>query len=179
LNDPSGDLPPKESETDVAISGVVHTYLLQLKESLSRELALHQMPLCYLQGHFWIRPQEPYFAMRASLVSPDGVKPYSLYQPTVFLWLPHLLDDIVLTCKNSDCCHYALKTKPLTVKSWNDKPIARRVIGLDHIYYVMTKRMHCDTRSGGCGKSMNLYDPVIMDQLPPGLAAAFPAFLTH
>ena len=26
---------------------------------------------------------------------------------------------------------------------------------------------------------MNLYDPVIMDQLPPGLAAAFPAFLTH
>src|SRR6202050_1787484 len=26
---------------------------------------------------------------------------------------------------------------------------------------------------------MNLYDPVIMDQLPPGLSAAFPAFLTH
>jgi hypothetical protein len=26
---------------------------------------------------------------------------------------------------------------------------------------------------------MNLYDPVIMDHLPPGLAAAFPAFLTH
>ena len=30
-----------------------------------------------------------------------------------------------------------------------------------------------------CGKIMNLYDPIIMEQLSPGLVAAFPAFLTH
>ena len=75
--------------------------------------------------------------------------------------------------------HYKLSAKPLTVKMWNDKPIARRVVTLDGLYYVMTKRVHCDSRSGGCGKSMNWYDPLIMDQLSPGLAAAFPAFLTH
>lgn len=26
---------------------------------------------------------------------------------------------------------------------------------------------------------MNLYDPVILDQLDPGLVAEFPSFLTH
>ena len=105
--------------------------------------------------------------------------PFSLYQPTVFLWLPYLLEDTILTCQSHDCQHYKLSAKPLTVKMWNDKPIACRVVTLDGLYYVMTKCVHCDSRSGGCGKSMNLYDPLIMDQLSPGLAAAFPAFLTH
>ena len=175
LNEPSNDLPSKESEPNVPISGIVQTYFLELKERLSREIALHKMPLCYQQGHFWIRPIESYFSMCKALLSPDGLAPYSLYQPIVFLWLPHLLlDDTVLTCQNDGCRH-----KPLTVKGWNDKPIACRVVTLNGLYYVMTQRFHCDSQSDGCGKSMNLYDPVIMDQLPPGLSAAFPAFLTH
>ena len=58
--DPDG-LPSKESEADVSIFGIVQTYFLELKEHLSREIALHKMPLCYQQGHFWIRPVEPYF----------------------------------------------------------------------------------------------------------------------
>jgi hypothetical protein len=50
---------------------------------------------------------------------------------------------------------------------------------MDSNYYVMTQHLQCDSRSGGCGKSMNLYDPIIMEQLEPGLAASFPAFFTH
>ncbi|KAJ7906865.1 hypothetical protein B0H13DRAFT_1480542, partial [Mycena leptocephala] len=67
----------------------------------------------------------------------------------------------------------------LSPKGWNDNPIARRVVGLDRVYYVMTKRVQCSTAGNGCGKSWNLYDPKIMEQLDPGLAASFPAFLTH
>jgi hypothetical protein len=43
----------------------------------------------------------------------------------------------------------------------------------------MTQHLQCDSRTGGCGKSMNLYDLIIMEQLEPGLAASFPAFWTH
>jgi len=69
--------------------------------------------------------------------------------------------------------------KPLTGKGWNDKPIACCVVTLNGLYYIMTQRIQCDSQYGGCGRSMNLYEPIIMDQLAPGLAAAFPAFLTH
>ena len=100
--DPDG-LPSKESEADVSIFGIVQTYFLELKEHLSREIALHKMPLCYQQGHFWVHPVEPYFAMCTALLSPDGLAPFSLYQPTVFLWLPYLLDDTILTCQSHDC----------------------------------------------------------------------------
>jgi hypothetical protein len=179
LSDDSGGEPPTKSEANVPVSGVVQAYLLQLKERLSREIELHKMPECYRQGHFWIRPSEPYFALRNALQSPDGLTPYSLYHPTVFVWLPNLLNHKVLTCQNQSCRHYCKTIKPLTVKCWNDNPIARRVVTLDGLYYVMTQRVHCDKRAGGCGKSMNLYDPIIMDQLDAGLAAAFPAFLTH
>jgi hypothetical protein len=179
LREHSDNLSTNEAEGDVPISGIVQTYFLELKERLTREIALHKMPVCYQQGHFWIHPIEPYFAMREAHLSPDGLTPYSLYQPTVFIWLPHLLEDTILMCQNQECKHYKLSTKPLTGKGWNDKPIARRVVTLNGLYYIMTQRIQCDSRYGGCGRSMNLYDPIIMDQLAPGLAAAFPAFLTH
>jgi hypothetical protein len=179
LREHSDNLSTNEAEGDVPISGIVQTYFLELKECLTREIALHKMPVCYQQGHFWIHPIEPYFAMREAHLSPDGLTPYSLYQPTVFIWLPHLLEDTILMCQNQECKHYKLSTKPLTGKGWNDKPIACRVVTLNGLYYIMTQRIQCDSRYGGCGRSMNLYDPIIMDQLAPGLAAAFPAFLTH
>jgi hypothetical protein len=53
------------------------------------------------------------------------------------------------------------------------------VIDLDGSYFVMTQRVECSRKKNGRGKSWNLYDVTIMEQLEPGLAAAFPAFLTH
>lgn len=68
----------------------------------------------------------------------------------------------------------------MVIKGWNTDPIARRVIGLDQNYYVMTMRMRCRAdASGGCGKSHNLHDPVVLEQSDRRLVAAFPAFLTH
>lgn len=107
--------------------------------------------------------------------SGDGLNPSSIYYPSVFLWLPHLLDQHhQILCPNIECGLYMKKAHSMTIKCWNDNPVARRVIGLDHNYYIMTQRIHCRKYNGvGCGKSYNLYDP------DPGLVAEFPAFLTH
>lgn len=67
----------------------------------------------------------------------------------------------------------------MVIKGWNSDPIARRVIGLDQNYYIMTMRIRCRDTAGGCGKSYNLYDPIILEQFDQRLVAAFPAFLTH
>jgi hypothetical protein len=71
----------------------------------------------------------------------DGLNPTSLYHPSVFLWLPHLLDtSSVITCPNSTCNWYKNINHPMTIKGWNDDPIARCIVGLDRIYYIMTMR---------------------------------------
>ena len=57
----------------------------------------------------------------------------------------------------------------MTIKGWNDDPIAHQVIGLDQNYYIMTMWIQCRARHdqpglGGCGKSYNFYDPVVLKQ---------------
>ena len=44
---------------------------------------------------------------------------------------------------------------------------------------VSVERKSQNLNTTGCGDSFNYYDPVIMNQLDPGLVAEFPAFLTH
>ena len=74
-------------------------------------------------------------------------------------------------------------THPLTIKGWNDNPVAHRIIDLKDSYYILTQRFHCHkadtTGPTGCGSTMNLYDPATLDQLDPSLVNEFPAFLTH
>ena len=67
----------------------------------------------------------------------------------------------------------------MVIKGWNTDPIACQVVGLDQNYYIMTMWIHCRDTGGGCGKSYNLYDTVVLDQFDQRLMAAFPAFLTH
>jgi hypothetical protein len=166
-----------DADPETPLVGVIQTYLVGLRETLSRLIKDRSKPVCYMEGHFWIRPQDPYFAMCKAEKSPDGLNPERLYHPSVFLWLPQLLSDNSLTCPNAQCAKY--QKGILSVKGWNDKPVAHRVIDLDGSYFIMTQRMECPKKKNGCGKSWNLYDVTIMEQLEPGLAAAFPAFLTH
>ncbi|KAJ7719511.1 hypothetical protein B0H16DRAFT_1897139 [Mycena metata] len=58
---------------------------------------------------------------------------------------------------------------------WNHNPVARRVVNLDSCYYILSKRIKCDS----CKKSCSLYEDKILAQLPQDLANEFPAFLTH
>jgi hypothetical protein len=96
------------------------------------------LPECYKTGTFWIRPPHPFFAMRKSCHSVDGPIPDSLYHPVVFLWLPQLLSDKPILSQNLACKHFQQESKPMTVKGWNDNPIAHCVVDLDGLYYIMT-----------------------------------------
>ena len=170
----SDDLPP---------AGAVEAYLASVKDKVVQELNGNALPLIYQSGSFWIHPPDAYFGLSNSTKSSGGLAPLPLYQPRVFVWLPHLLDrQSILTCQNHECSYYKDSKHPLTFKAWNDNPVARRVVDIKDNYYILTQRMQC-RKSGsgttGCGKTMNLYDPLILDQLNPGLVAEFPAFLTH
>ncbi|KAH8109627.1 hypothetical protein DFH11DRAFT_1474484, partial [Phellopilus nigrolimitatus] len=124
---------------------------------------------------FWIRPQDPYFALKKAAFT--ELKPQTLYHPSVFVWLPHLLTDIKdLYCPDPSC----KKLGSLISKGWNSNPVARRVVGLSSNYYVMTQRVACSMSASkhGCGKTFNLTDPGILSQLPKALAESFPALLT-
>jgi hypothetical protein len=170
---PSNELP----DDPVMSTGVVGMYLALLKEQLNREMDMDPWPKCYKQGQFWIYPPDPYFLMHKGLQK--GLSPDPLYHPVVFLWLPHLLDKQGILCSIPGCQNYRNPLVPLTIKGWNSDPIAWCVVALDSCYFVMTKHIQCYKGTGGCGHSWNLYDPIILEQLEPGLAAHFPAFLTH
>jgi len=71
------------------------TYLLELKERLSREMICIRCPYVISRVTSGFIHWAPILHANA-LVSPDGVSPYSLYQPTIFLWLPHHLWIMIL-----------------------------------------------------------------------------------
>jgi hypothetical protein len=48
-----------------------------------------KMPRCYKDGHFWVRPVDPVFALKRAAVS--GFAPTGLYLLPIFVWLPHFL----------------------------------------------------------------------------------------
>ena len=83
--------------------GIIRTYLASLKAKLSVEIHGGQLPNCYKQGQFWIRPPQPFFAMCNAEVPADGIHPESLYYPEVFVWIPTLLSDKPLFCKEPHC----------------------------------------------------------------------------
>ena len=129
--------------------------------------------------HFVIKvAHSGYFAM-SSLRASEGLAPESLYYPRVFVWLPYLLDKRKLTCQNATCHYYKDKDHPLTIKGWNSDPVARRVVDLKDSYYIITQRFRCTSCPTGCGRTVNLYDPDILEQIDPSLVDEFPAFLTH
>ncbi|KAJ7454520.1 hypothetical protein FB451DRAFT_1373562 [Mycena latifolia] len=166
---------PLPNEATVDTSGAISIYLAGIKARLVAELNGNAWPKCYREGSFWIHPPAPFFALQEKDLKPTG-----LYYPSVFIWFPHLFKlGSTLTCPNRGCAHFQSTHRPLEIKGFNDKPLARRVIGLDRVYYVLTMRIQCKKKNQtGCGGSWNLYDPLILEQLDRGLADCFPAFLT-
>ncbi|KAJ6476876.1 hypothetical protein C8R45DRAFT_873192, partial [Mycena sanguinolenta] len=165
---------PLPDEANIDTAGIISLYLTGIKSRLKAELNSGKWPKCYEQGSFWIHPPAPFFALQ------KAVKPADLYYPSVFVWFPHLFKlGTKFTCPHKDCQHFKDVLHPLEIKGFNDKPVARHVIGLDSVYYVITLRIQCKKDSDtGCGRSWNLYDPLILDQMDRGLADCFPAFFT-
>jgi hypothetical protein len=172
-----------EKDDEPYIKGITETYLASVKDKLVKEILSHRIPDCYMSGTFWVNPPDHFFALKKSLESSGGLSPMSLYYPRIFVWLPDFLDNSPIACQNPECQYYKDLSHAMTVKGWNDNPIARRVVGLDQNYFIITKIIHCrkipNSDSSGCGKSLNYYDPGVLSQLDPVLVAEFPACLTH
>jgi hypothetical protein len=124
--------------------GVIKAYLTVLKASLSDQMGPHskQLPECYKQEQFWIHPRHPFFAMNKAAISAGGITPESLYFPDVFVWIPTLLNgDNKHVFKDHKCIGSGGKNKELSIKGFNDNPIACRVTTLDSCYYILTQRV--------------------------------------
>lgn len=109
--DDADKLDPQEESLDGAAederhmsldsTGVIATYLAGVKERVQSEIRMYGRPKVYHDGTFWIRPKDPFFAMRAELSSGSPVSPELLYRPRVFLWLPQeLAPEVRLCCPN-------------------------------------------------------------------------------
>ncbi|KAJ7662182.1 hypothetical protein DFH06DRAFT_1325495 [Mycena polygramma] len=163
--------PPPEDEPEP--EGVVQAHLLKTMLDVKVQLKLHKSPDCYrLHKTFWIRPSDRWFILDEYKSNPEALSPDPLYHPDVFVWLPKSLlpPDFKFRC-------IFCERDYMTDWGWNRNPIARRVVNLDSCYFILSKRIRCESES--CHKSCSLYEDKILAQLPKHLANEFPAFLTH
>ncbi|KAK4510790.1 uncharacterized protein ATC70_005223 [Mucor velutinosus] len=145
-------------------------------ESLCARLHEDGRPVEYDRNTFWVEPVNPYFALLKKI--PAKEEPSKrLYQPRVFLWLPHHL--LPHRSKSLECP----KCKsPLKSKGFNKGSHARRIVDLASCcFYLLSCRYECTVT--GCKKpgfedSWQSHDPIIMRQLPQELQMEFPAVLT-
>ncbi|KAJ7849125.1 hypothetical protein B0H14DRAFT_3452708 [Mycena olivaceomarginata] len=129
--------------------------------------------LAQIDGHFWVRPQDPVFVLKHAAVS--GFSPNELYLLPIFVWLPHYLPGR----PDSFNCECGAN---LILHGYNDNPIARRVSTLaGQDYFLLTNHLLCPLRrvnDKGCGKHYQGSDPWIIRQLPEFVQRAFPACLS-
>ncbi|KAJ7356836.1 hypothetical protein DFH08DRAFT_1048015 [Mycena albidolilacea] len=146
------------------------TTLAQIVDDTTGRL---KMPRCYKDGHFWVRPVDPVFALKRAAAS--GFAPTGLYLLPIFVWLPHFLPGRPDSFK----CECGTR---LILNGYNENPIARRVSTLSGPdYFLLTNRYLCSPRRGndkGCGKSYQGSNPWIIRQLPEYVQRAFPACLS-
>jgi hypothetical protein len=109
-----------ESEPDIPSHSELHKYFKSIQARVSAE----KTPYEYKNGTFWVQPPSPFFALRQQL------DPTRLYEPLIFLWLPHLLiDQQKLKCPY--CKSSTGQSANLKSHGWNSHPCARRVVDLD------------------------------------------------
>lgn len=97
----------------------VNKYLAEIQERLRGKV-----PKEYQNGTFWVHQKNPYFMLEAQKRDPN-----CLYIPRVFLWLPHHL------VKDLKCPTCEAK---ISVKGFNKKPRARRVIDLNEYDIILS-----------------------------------------
>ncbi|KAI8332327.1 hypothetical protein BD560DRAFT_441080 [Blakeslea trispora] len=89
-------------------------------ESAQVRLSKESYPSKYARGTFWIEPMMSYFILK------KNKKVESLYQPRIFLWIPHLLTEEGLKGLHCPSCDSRIETK-----EFNRQPHARRIVNLD------------------------------------------------
>ncbi|KAL0142930.1 hypothetical protein V8B55DRAFT_1560346 [Mucor lusitanicus] len=173
IEEPEEDAEYQEAEDNDVIEDLpVNSKHKAFFESIHARLRNNGCPVEYDRKTFWVEPVDAYFAMK-NKIDPSE----SLYQPRVFLWLPHHLLPFKFQSLRCPKCKASVKGK-----GFNKDPHARRIVDLTSCFYLMSYRYECSVT--GCKKegfedSWQSYDPVIMHQLPQELQMEFPAILTR
>lgn len=110
----------------------------------------------------WVMPNNPFL----SLQSQHRLSPSDMYKPKIFVWCPDIQYRISIPCPNDGCGRAMVQHE--------FSPNGRRVVALDHCYYIMSNRMKCDN----CQTTFLAHDTRIIAKLPLYVQSKFPAWLT-
>ncbi len=116
----------------------------------------------YNKGSFWIRAANPIFISSCSA-------PSAYCNPDLFIWAPDYLPKVNIRCKYPEC------NGDCSRDGWSDNPIARRVVGFNTCYYLVTAKYVCKK----CKKKMNSLHKRVFEVLPLHIQMQFPAIITH
>ena len=108
--------------------------------------------------NLWFYPKHPVFIKNAKL--------NKFTRPVLFMWLPRLLGATIT-------CPHCLSTSTVSC-GWPTKPIARRIVGLNDCYWIVSRRQQCKT----CEKKFNSNNSITVSNMEPHFRDMFPAFLT-
>ncbi|KAK4699673.1 hypothetical protein P7C70_g6585, partial [Phenoliferia sp. Uapishka_3] len=111
---------------------------------------------------FWVSPPDPTFAL---LKIKSDFAPTTLWQPRVYLWLPHFLVDC-LACPR---CGNALDKNGLLPP--------RRITDVNDHFYIVSWQYYC--RRVGCKRTYRGWSPELLSSLPGHIRLAFPAVISR
>jgi hypothetical protein len=142
-------------------------------ERIRREITKNSSnrPSCYERGQFYDQPHLPIFA--ASRCA--QLDPIMFYQPTYFIWLPHLFVKIPCpACKSAGRKRNDGQPSMLALHSWPHMP--RRVVDINSCIFIIGRRYRCGHRD--CGHTYQSWSRAILDIIPKSLSSHFPHHLT-
>lgn len=121
LEEPEEDAEYQKAEDNDVIEDLpVNSKHKAFFESIHARLRNNGCPVEYDRKTFWVEPVNAYFAMK-NKIDPSE----SLYQPRVFLWLPHHLLPFKFQSLRCPKCKASVKGK-----GFNKDPHARRIVDL-------------------------------------------------
>ncbi|KAI8983661.1 hypothetical protein BDB01DRAFT_835291 [Pilobolus umbonatus] len=124
------------------------------------------------KGVLWMPKEQDEVAFAIS----GNTCPDNLYEPDVFIWLPHLL--FGRGFKKIACPE--CRSDKITIKGYNDEPFARRIICEEKSFYLMTIRYKCNNFSPSTytKETFQGTDEKVIRQLYPNAQRLFPAVLS-
>jgi hypothetical protein len=123
------------------------------------------------ENNFWLRREKCFDVCQMLNINPS----LSGYYRDILVWIPDEQHQIKLPCPTCHSCEHT------AVHGYNTKSVARRIIGMNNNYYIMTRRYICHAckKDGNDKYTFRGYNEDSMKRLPRQLSLTFPAMLTH
>ena len=147
----------------------------RLRERLTVEMNQNssRMPSCYERNSFYDGTDSSFLAARSTFQLDAGI----FYQPSFFIWLPHVLVDHIPcpACLEARRVRHLGSVVHLQKHGFTD--MARRVVDIDRNIYIVGYRYLCGHKD--CKRVYQSWSPAILQVLPSALAQSFEFRLTY